>query len=234
MLKLIDWHSHILPQIDDGSRNTAESIRMLETLASQGVKTVIATPHFYANDESVVSFLERRNKAFEGLKIHLGENSPEILLGAEVKYYQGISRMESLKDLRIEGSKLLLLEMPVSTWSEYTVKELSELSCKGDINIILAHIERYIGYQKRSVFERIIEDDILMQANASFFSSLASRKKAVSLLKQGVIHFLGSDCHNMTSRPPKIDKAFNILSKKFGKDYIGQMNEYGYAMLEHI
>lgn len=234
VLRLIDWHSHVLHQIDDGSRNVAESISMIEALASQGVSTVIATPHFYADDDSVASFLEKRNKACEELKKQLDENSPQILLGAEVKYYQGISRMENLRDLCIEDSKLLLLEMPISRWTEYTVKELSELSCKADMEIILAHFERYIGYQKRSVCERIIEDGILMQANASFFISPASRRKAVSWLEQGLIHFLGSDCHNMTSRPPRIGKAFDVISREFSDNYLYQMNEYGHAMLEHI
>lgn len=230
---MIDWHSHILPGIDDGSYDEAESISMLEMQSSQGVSTVIATPHFYANDETVESFLDKRSRSFEQLKARLPENSPDILLGSEVRYYQGISRMEDLKRLRIEGSKLLLLEMPMAGWTEYMVRELMELSGRSSIRIILAHVERYLGLQKQSVRERIYESDILMQVNASFFTTFASKRKALSLLKEGKIHFVGSDCHNMTSRPPKIGKAFEIIQKKLGDEYISQMNEYGYSLLEH-
>ncbi len=228
---MIDWHSHILPRMDDGSRDVAESISMIEMQQSQGISTVIATPHFYANDESVESFLERRKNSFEELKTHLPENTPKILLGAEVHYYQGISRMADIKELRIENSKLLLLEMPMTEWTEYMVRELIELSCKSSIRIVLAHVDRYYKLQKRSIWESMCDSGILMQANASFFISLATKRKALSLLQEGHIHFVGSDCHNLTSRPPRIGKAFEIIRKKFGDDYIAQMNEYGYTML---
>ena len=90
----IDWHSHILPGIDDGSRNVEESISLLNSQMAQGVKVAIATPHFYANDESVESFVDKRSKAFELLKAEVPETSLEIRLGAEVKYYEGISRLD--------------------------------------------------------------------------------------------------------------------------------------------
>lgn len=228
---MIDWHTHILPGMDDGSHDVAESISMINMQVSQGVHTVIATPHFYANDETVDSFLGRRKKALELLRAELPEGLPEIRLGAEVRYYQGISRMADLKALRIEGSKLLLLEMPMTSWTEYMVRELIELSGKSSIRIVLAHIERYLSLQKQAVWERIYDSGILMQVNASFFTTLASRRKAISLLRKGKIHFMGSDCHNMTSRSPQIGKAFEIIQKKLGDDYINQMNEYSYSML---
>ena len=231
---MIDWHSHILPAMDDGSRDVAESISMLEMLTSQGVDTVIATPHFYANDESVESFLNRRDEAYAMLKSHLTDDLPEIILGAEVRFYSGISRSPDLKALRIEGSKLLLLEMPMTKWTEYMVRELIELSCKSGIQIVLAHVERYLGLQKKSVWERIAQSGILMQVNGRFFTSFSTKRKAISLLREGSVQFVGSDCHNTTSRAPKIGDAFEIIQKKLGDDFIAQMNEYGTAMLETV
>lgn len=228
---MIDWHSHILPAMDDGSRDTAESISLLNMHVSQGISTVIATPHFYANDETVASFLERRKQALELLKSELPEGAPEIRLGAEVKYYQGISRMADLKDLRIEGSKLLLLEMPMSHWTEYMVRELIELSGKSSIKIVLAHVERYFHLQKQAVWDRLFENGILAQVNASFFHSFATKRKAIALLQEGSIQLIGSDCHGVTSRPPQIDKAFEVIRKKLGDEYLNQMNEYGYSLL---
>lgn len=228
---MIDWHSHILPGMDDGSHDAAESILLVNMQKSQGVETVIATPHFYANDETVDSFLDRRKNSYKLLKTALAEDSPEIILGAEVRYYQGISRMDGLKALRIEGSKLLLLEMPMSSWTEYMVRELIEMSGRSNIKIVLAHIERYMTLQTQNTWNRILECGILMQANASFFTLLSSKRKALTLLKEDDIHFIGSDCHNVTSRPPQIGKAFEIIQKKLGEDYICQMNEYGYSLL---
>lgn len=230
---MIDWHNHILPGMDDGSRNTAESIAMIKMQTADGVTTVIATPHFYANDESVEVFLERRKKAAAQLQDALDENAPEILLGAEVRYYQGISRMENLKALRIQNSKLLLLEMPMTCWTEYMIRELTELAGKSGIQIVLAHVERYLKLQKKSTWERLLESGILMQSNASFFLGFGSKKKAISLLKKGKINFIGSDSHNTTSRPPMLKKAFDVIQKKLGCEYVEQMNEFGYFLLEN-
>lgn len=228
---MIDWHSHILPGMDDGSRNLAESVSMLEMQKAQGIRTVIATPHFYANDESVAVFLERRAGAFEALKERLRADLPQVMLGAEVRYYQGISRMENLEALRLEKSKLLLLEMPMTGWTEYMVRELVELSGKSSIQIVLAHIERYLNLQKSSVWERLRENGILMQTNASFFTSFATKRKAIALLEEGYVQFVGSDCHNLTSRSPQIGKAYAVIRKKLGDEYLNQMNAYGYSWL---
>ena len=228
---MIDWHCHILPAMDDGSRDVAESVALVNMQVSQGIKTVIATPHFYANDETVELFLDRRKKSLELLMAELPDGPPEILLGAEVRYYQGISRMADLKALRIEGTKLLLLEMPMSKWTEYMIKELVEMSAKSSFRIVLAHVERYMSFQKQEVWNRLIDSGILMQVNASFFTSLASKRKALMLLKRGYIHFVGSDCHGVTSRPPQIGKAFEVIQKKLGDEYICEMSGHGYSVL---
>lgn len=228
---MIDWHSHILPKMDDGSRNIEESISLINMQALQGIDLIIATPHFYANDDTVESFLERRAKSFEILNAELSDNMPKVLLGAEVRYYQGISRMQGLSSLKIENSKLLLLEMPNSTWSEYMIRELIELSGRSGIKIILAHVDRYLAFQNKAILERITQSGILVQFNANSFTSFVSKRKAISLLKKGSIHFIGSDCHNIESRPPQIGKAFEIIRKKLGEEFINQMNEYGYSAL---
>ena len=62
---MIDWHSHILPEMDDGSKDVSESLLMLDSLRDQGIESVVATPHFYANDEPVETFLERQKASFD-------------------------------------------------------------------------------------------------------------------------------------------------------------------------
>ena len=228
---MIDWHSHVLPGIDDGSRDVAESISMIRMQKEQGVDTVIATPHFYANDESVDSFLKRRSDSYEALLKELPEGSPDIVLACEVRYYHGISKMPDLKKLRIENTKYLLLEMPVTKWTEYMVRELIELASVSGTKIILAHIERYLSLQKPDVWDRIFENGILAQVNASFFTSFATKRKAISFLREGAVRFIGSDAHNMSSRPPRIGPAFSYIEKKLGAEYLSQMNEYGYSVL---
>lgn len=225
---MIDWHSHVLPAMDDGSRNVEESLSMLRALQSQGIRRVIATPHFYANDESVDRFLERREQSYSRLCGHLTDELPQVMLGAEVRYYAGISRMDGFERLKIESSQFLLLEMPTSQWTSYTVGELRELAGMRDIRFVLAHIDRYFALQHRGVLEALCGYGLLMQGNADFFNSMKSRRKALHLLQDGRLHFLGSDCHNMTSRPPRIGDAYQIIAKRFGEDYVAQMTDFGY------
>ena len=78
---VIDFHSHILPGIDDGSRNVEKSLGMLQISASQGVDIIAATSHFYATEDRISSFLDRRQNAFEELKQCLTEKD-ELGLGA--------------------------------------------------------------------------------------------------------------------------------------------------------
>lgn len=228
---MIDWHCHVLPKMDDGSRSVEESLKLIEMQQAQGVETIVATPHFYANDESVEAFLQRRKASFDLLKQSLPENSPKIILGAEVRYYHGISKFKDLKALRTEGSEVLLLEMPFSKWTEYMVRELTEISLMGDVKLVLAHIERYLSLQSRELWDYILGSEIFTQVNASFFASSLTRRRAISMLRRGEIHFLGSDCHNLTSRYPKLDKAQDVIKKKFGESFINQMNEYGESVL---
>ena len=228
---MIDWHSHILPGMDDGSRDTAESLKLLEMLSLQHIDTVVATPHFSADHESLADFLARRKKSYEQLCFRISEDSPKILLGAEIKYYPGLRQYPDLHKLCIEGTKILLLEMPFGKWSEFMIGELLKFTSSSDFIIVLAHIERYLSFQDAKVWKRLYESGIIMQANASFFTRFATKRKALRLLKDGKIHFLGSDCHNTTTRPPFIGKAIKCIEKRFGTDFICQMQEYGKSML---
>ena len=221
---MIDFHSHILPQMDDGSHSVEESQAMLESLARQGIDTVVATPHFYANDESVSEFTARREKSLESLKGILNDETPEILLGAEVKYYEGISRLSELSELCIQNSGLLLLEMPMKRWTEYTLRELVDISCSGKITLVLAHFERYMKFQKAGVIESLLKDGVLLQINASFVCEFLSKRQAITLLKRQAVHFIGSDCHNMSDRPPNIGKAYEIIQKRLGNGFLDAFN----------
>lgn len=223
---MIDFHSHILPKMDDGSRSTEESVAMLNALSEQGVTKVIATPHFYANDESVSSFVSRRQNSYSKLAEALTDAMPEILLGAEVRYYGGIGHLDGLDSLCVQGSRLLLLEMPENRWTEYTVREICDIRSERNVIPVLAHIERYIGYQKPETFYRLLENGVMMQINASFLNGTFSKRKALSLLKKSQVHFIGSDCHNMSDRAPNIEKAVNIIRKKLGSGFADAFTDF--------
>ena len=228
---MIDFHSHILPGIDDGSKSSDMSLRMISALADQGVDTIAATSHYYATDHTPERFLQRRSEAFERIKGKLPEGSPKILLGAEVLYYPGISRMDELPELCLEGTKLLLLEMPFTTWTENMVREVIELSHASPCTIMLAHIERYYFKQPASVWDDLLNHGVLMQANADFFLPFATRRKALRLLREGRIHLLGSDCHNTTSRAPHMAEARETIRRRLGEEILDEIDSLGRELL---
>ena len=234
---MIDFHSHILPGIDDGSRNVKMSLGMIDTLYRQKVDTICATPHFYVTQRTPEHFLERRQEAYELLVPVLPKNSPRILLGAEVLYFPGVSKMEALPELCLEGTDVLLLEMPFTEWQEYWIREVCDLALSREFTIVLAHIERYYNQQPRKVWDRLLELGVLMQVNADFFLQpdsifrFRNGSKALKLLKEGRIHLLGTDAHNLSSRPPIIAEAREVIQKELGKKALQRVDELGEELI---
>lgn len=222
-MKTIDFHSHILPGMDDGCKTLSESVAVLEMLSGQGVGVVAATPHFHINRETVEEFKHRRAYSYSALQREMCSAAPEIKLGAEVRYYEGISRLPGLQDLCLEGTNFLLLEMPMGKWTEAWVQELIRMSCSGAVSVILAHVERYLKDQSCAVWQRLTEEGVLLQANATFFLNTFTRRKAFSMLRKGWIHVVGSDCHNLTDRAPRIGKALGLIRKKYGEEFLRNM-----------
>jgi len=91
---------------------------------------------------------------------------------------------------------------------------------------VIAHIERYASYQDPNALYRLLESGVLMQANAGFFTGRFSRRRALGMLSQGLIHVIGSDCHNITSRPPQIGRAAQIIEKRFGSECLDHISEF--------
>lgn len=223
---MTDIHSHVLPEMDDGSRSVAESCEMLRLLQQQGIDRVAATPHYNPDRETVADFLVRRRDSLAKLEAEIPRGMPRIFPGAEVAYYEGISRLEGLSSLCIENTNLLLIEMPVGKWSEYAVRELTDIASGGKTVPVIAHIERCIFFQSKEVFGRLLENGILMQMNSGFINDFRTRFRAMRLFKKSKVHFLGSDCHNTHSRAPDIGRAHSILLNKLGSNYMSGFSAY--------
>ena len=211
---MTDWHSHILPGVDDGSANLEESVQLLRLLSAQGINTVAATPHFNAGYDNPHSFIDRRDRAYRTLLSEYHEDAPRIILGAEVAYYPGVSNMAELEALCIGDTGYLLLEMPLARWSRYTQDEVLRLARSGRVTVVLAHAERYIPFRNASNIKELCANGVLVQANASFFVGKKTRRAALKLLREGRIHMLGSDCHNLDRRPPRIAQAIDVIESK--------------------
>lgn len=216
---MLDIHTHILPGVDDGSRNAGLSVRMLKCEAEQGVDAVALTPHFYARRESLNAFLARRAEASGRLEAQLRSETgmPRRLLGAETAYFGGMSRVEELDALCIGGSGFMLIELPFERWDHHVLDELVFLKEERDVTPVVAHVERYMRWQPPKVYESLCGAGILFQANASFFLNGWTRALAAHMLDKRLLHFVGSDCHNLKDRAPNLKPAMELIERKCGK-----------------
>lgn len=229
MSKIIDFHTHVLPAIDDGSSSLKESIGMLRLEAEQGIESVVATPHFYANHDSPEAFLERRKMAQERLESEISrhEGMPRLEIGAEVHYFSGISESYVLKYLTFLQKRCILVEMPIAPWTDNMYKELENIRYKQNIIPIIAHVDRYISpFNTYNIPKRLSEMPVLVQANASFFLKPSTKLMAMRMLKNDQIHLLGSDCHNLSSRMPNLGAAIEKIEKHLGTQAIRRICRY--------
>ena len=222
---MIDLHSHILPQMDDGSASLEETSQLLTLLKQQGVTTVVATPHYRPTLETPQDFLTRREEAAKQLETLSGAH-PDILLGAEVAYFAGIGGCEDIIPLQLGDSKLLLVEMPFTPWSERMIRDVCDIGSRLGLIPVLAHVNRYRRRQQLPKYlSQLTEGGVLLQCNAEVFSELTGKRWAISMLKKGRIHFLGSDCHNMQNRQPQMDVAYRFIEKKLGSNFLDRFQE---------
>lgn len=218
---MIDFHSHILPKVDDGSKTVEDSIKML-SMYPDYVTDVFLTPHFNPRYETPSSFILRRQKAFDNLNKEILDKQikiPKLHLGAEVAFYEGINNSTEINSLAIESTNLLLIEMPHGIWTKRMFDELIDLKFSKNIIPVLAHLDRYgfITKCNKQTFNNYITNGGLVQINTYALYHFFSRKKFLSLLKNNQVHFLGTDCHNIITRKPDFDIALNFLKNNLQK-----------------
>lgn len=209
---MTDLHTHILPGMDDGAADITQSRAMLRAELRQGVETVVLTPHFYRVDETVESFLARRDRAWETLQDGLPSGTPELILGAEVTWYHGIMDEPRITDLCLGDSACILVEMPLRPWSDTLLEQIYQFAGVTGTTPILAHVERYLHLQKKGQLRTLIEMGIPMQISAEAFRNPFAAMKANRLLKNGT-WLLGTDCHNTSTRPPNYGPAAAYIKK---------------------
>lgn len=220
---MIDFHSHILPSVDDGSKSLEMTRQMLEASFRQGVKHIVATPHFYATNTTVEAFLQRRDAGWDSLR---EQTEPRVHLGAEVAYFPNMSRSDAMQQLQIDQTGLLLVEMPFEQWTDRVIADVCALQDRQGLTPVLAHVERY---RHRTMFPRYKDQlraaGVLFQCNGEAFLCSRTKGWALRQAKRGYVHFLGSDSHNMTTRCPNLGQAAEVLEKKLGTNWLLELEE---------
>lgn len=232
---MIDFHGHFLPQIDDGSSSLEESLAMLHMMNAQNVTKAVATPHFYANHDSIEHFLNKRNKAYDRVLGQIEKDAltaPAIMKGAEVYYFGGIGKAELVQSLCIEGTNILLLEMPFTQWTDDMLRNVERLLNKQKLTVVLAHVERYRDYQKdESIWKEIFSLPVVPQMNAGAFLNWKKRRRNLKLLEAFKDVLLGSDCHNLEHRCPNLLQGRTVIAERLGSEQIDRIDALGERML---
>lgn len=216
---MVDIHSHILPNVDDGSRSMEMSKAMLSAYVGQGVGKVICTPHQNrdcANTDNI-------KRAYSMLKNEAKDYPVELYLGAEIYYYpKMIEDLSSGKLLTINGSKYVLVEF--STREATDIAEaVYEIVLAGYIPIV-AHIERY-PYLSRDDYFAIKNNGGFIQINAGAVLYRDTLKRVKFLLKNDLVDAVGSDCHDDKNRRVDFAPIKKFVQKKYSKLYFKLFEE---------
>ena len=203
---MIDIHTHILPNVDDGCKTLEEARECLLISKKNGVNSVILTPHFSIRDKK-----EKILNAYEEFKKQVEDIDINIYLGAEMMYSRGfLKALREKKVITLNESEYLLIELELFDAGYDIRSSLYDIRCLG-YKIILAHPERYI-YLSIKELEQLKKDGVLFQVNVSSLNGahgIMIKNKALQLYKLGLIDFVSSDCHSSQGhRSPNLDDSY--------------------------
>ena len=214
----VDIHSHLLPGLDDGVATTEEAIEVLRFFQSLGYKKVITTPHvmpeFYPNTKEIIE------GALEELKLAVKDTEIDIEVEAAAEYYLDesfLTLLETPDKLMHFGKNYLLFETPYINEPAFLKEAIFKINALG-LQPVMAHPERYIYIQANMGYlEELAARNVLFQCNINAiqgYYSPAAEKTIKFMIKNDLVSFLGSDCHNM--------KHANILKQSMRDRYFGK------------
>lgn len=194
-----DFHSHLIPGVDDGSQNEEDSLALLKGLSELGFKKIITTPHvmsdFYRNSHETIL------NGLDTLKKIVSDNNLELELGAAAEYYldnELLSRIPKERLLTL-GDSYLLFEVSYINAPDNINRAIFDMKING-YKPLLAHPERYPFWSTRfDIFEELKAHDVYFQLNTislSGYYGIGPKKTAEKLIDAGMIDFIGSDMHH--------------------------------------
>ena len=221
---MIDFHNHILPDVDDGSKSTDISLEMLRFAQSQGITEVVNTVHFQhpKMEKKLISY-EIIKKKTDKLQNLLNQNKIDIKLhfGSEVYFLPNLMTIKNNPLTTFGNGKYMLIEFPLIQVPEIQKKHLFDLKLSG-VTPIIAHPERYITVQDDlSMVTTWLEAGCLIQVDAgSILGKLGKKSKEVAekILKNGWCQIIGSDSHDNSNRNFCLREAHDYVMRWIGVD----------------
>ncbi|MBQ8684510.1 MAG: hypothetical protein IJ518_08375 [Clostridia bacterium] len=230
---MIDFHSHVLPDMDDGAKTPEISLAMLRAAAKQGAEVVVATPHFYWEYDSINSFLERRQRCYDQLRPLLTADCPSVLLGAEVRLSEGLSRMD-LRPLCLQGTDILLLELPFMRAPHWLLEEVENIVLGQRLTVMFAHLDRYMTWYKSNDIAALTElPGVIVQLNAETLADKRELRQLLKWLPPSLRLVVGSDMHDMGERAPQLAQAMALLARnRVGRMWLQQIRYTAREIME--
>lgn len=188
---MIDFHAHILPGADHGSDGLETSLRQLELAEQAGVDTIVATPHFYPQTDSFLSFLRLRERCSAQL-INNYRGPIRILLGAEVHMCVGLDHLRDVEELCVSGTAVMLSELSLRGYQSGITETFERMQDDG-FTPILAHVDRY----DHKLIDNLFSLGLKGQLNAEALTHHWGRRRYLNWIDGGFISALGSDIHGV-------------------------------------
>jgi protein-tyrosine phosphatase len=224
---VIDLHAHILPGIDDGPRSLEEALEMARLAVADGITTMVATPHLFRRKSVEFSNLNRPDdirQAVERFNEKLVEEDIglTVLPGCEIPLFMDIVKLvDDQQILTINDTeRYICLEMPETVIPPATENIIFELNSRG-LTPIITHPERnLVFYDMPDKLRRFVSLGCLAQITARSLTrgfGWGISRFTKRLVREGLIHIMASDAHNVAKRPPVMAQALKKLSKMLGE-----------------
>lgn len=224
---MIDIHCHILPGIDDGSRNVEESMEMIREAYKAGFTNIISTSHYIEESYNVPK--AKRQELIDMLNSKIEQEGMNIKIynGAEAYITPNLVELIKAEELpTMNGTKYLLMELPMHNQILNLESIVSKVINQG-ITLIIAHPERYDIVQKNyKVLNELADMGVLFQANyGSCIGQYGkeAEKTLKKLLKANRISFFGTDCHREGSVYCQMPEILKKLEKMIGKEKLEEL-----------
>lgn len=217
-----DMHSHILPQLDDGSKSVELSLEIINRLRKQNVNNICFTPHYYSNEMSIADFVSQREKSAKKLLPNLPDDV-NVCIGAEVYVTSYLFNNRDLSPLCYGNSKYILCEFPFgSSFEGQTLDYLYRLQGNYGLKPVLTHIERYYNLMaNEGAIENLVDEGVIIQSNVGAYKGFSQKRKLLKYIKRGYITVLGTDCHSLQrGNPDEYLTTVNLIKDKCGKEYV--------------
>jgi protein-tyrosine phosphatase len=217
---VIDIHSHILPQVDDGARSVEEAVEMARIATEDGIEYMVSTPHMFnglSENPEPSKIVDRVAALNEAIK---NPNGVKILPGNEVHISHDIAEhVRNNRVTKINQRNYMLVEFPQLTVPIGADELFYKLLLQG-VRPILVHPERNGQIQAiPAIVARFIERGVYIQVTAMSVTGEfgpAAKQTAERLLQHNCVHFLATDTHRTRSRPPILSRGRDAAAMVIG------------------